>query len=449
MQVTQTSSEGLKQEYKVVLPAGDLAAKLAAQLVEVQAKAQIKGFRPGKAPIGHLKKLYGKSIMSEVLQEAVNEANRKIVEDHSLRVAVEPKLDFPGGQDEVERALAAEGDFAFTVTFETLPTFEVGALDDIAIERPVAEVAEDDITTALKNLADRVQEFEPRAEGAKAENGDKLTIDFTGKLDGVAFEGGTGGDIDIVLGSNTFIPGFEEQLVGAGAGDERLVKVTFPADYSAQHLAGKDAEFEVTVKAVAAPTSLEIGEDLAKKYGFENFDAMKTAVKSNLEADFHKVSREKLKRALLDALDGRYSFDLPPTLVEQEFNNIWSQHEAESRRAGQPLAEEGKTEDETRAEFRKIAERRVRLGLVLAEIGQHAGVKVEDKDLTEALVERARMFPGQEKQVWDFYRNNEQALAQLRAPIYEERVVDHISKLIKITDKTVTKDELFKDEDEA
>lgn len=449
MQVTQTSSEGLKQEYKVVLPAGDLAAKLAAQLVEVQAKAQIKGFRPGKAPIGHLKKLYGKSIMSEVLQEAVNEANRKIVEDHSLRVAVEPKLDFPGGQDEVERALAAEGDFAFTVTFETLPTFEVGALDDIAIERPVAEVAEDDITTALKNLADRVQEFEPRAEGAKAENGDKLTIDFTGKLDGVAFEGGTGGDIDIVLGSNTFIPGFEEQLVGAGAGEERLVKVTFPADYSAQHLAGKDAEFEVTVKAVAAPTSLEIGEDLAKKYGFENFDAMKTAVKSNLEADFHKVSREKLKRALLDALDGRYSFDLPPTLVEQEFNNIWSQHEAESRRAGQPLAEEGKTEDETRAEFRKIAERRVRLGLVLAEIGQHAGVKVEDKDLTEALVERARMFPGQEKQVWDFYRNNEQALAQLRAPIYEERVVDHISKLIKITDKTVTKDELFKEEDEA
>jgi trigger factor len=447
--VTQTSSEGLKQEYKVVLPAGDLAAKLAAQLVEVQAKAQIKGFRPGKAPIGHLKKLYGKSIMSEVLQEAVNEANRKIVEDHSLRVAVEPKLDFPGGQDEVERALAAEGDFAFTVTFETLPSFEVGALDDIAIERPVAEVAEEDITTALKNLADRVQEFEPRAEGAKAENGDKLTIDFTGKLDGVAFEGGTGGDIDIVLGSNTFIPGFEDQLVGAGAGEERLVKVTFPADYSAQHLAGKAAEFEVTVKAVAAPKSLEIGEELATKYGFENFDAMKTAVKSNLEADFHKVSREKLKRALLDALDGRYSFDLPPTLVEQEFNNIWAQHEAESKRAGQPLAEEGKTEDETRAEFRKIAERRVRLGLVLAEIGQHAGVKVEDKDLTEALVERARMFPGQEKQVWDFYRNNEQALAQLRAPIYEERVVDHISKLIKITDKTVTKDELFKEEDEA
>lgn len=449
MQVTQTSSQGLKQEFKVVLPAADLAAKLGAQLAEVQAKAQIKGFRPGKAPIGHLKKVYGKSIMSDVLQEAVNEANRKIVEDHQLRIAVEPKLDFPGGQEEVERALAAEGDFSFVVTFETLPKFEIGSFDDIAIDRPVAEVSEDDIEKALKSLADRVQEFEPRDEGAKAEKGDKVTLDFTGKLDGVPFEGGTGGDIDLVLGSGMFIPGFEEQLEGAAAGDQRLVKVKFPEDYSAKHLAGKDVEFDVTVKAVAAPKPLEIGEELATKYGFENFEAMRNAVKGNLEADFHKASRDKLKRALLDALDSRYSFELPETLVEQEFNNIWGQHEAESRRTGEPLAEEGKTEDETKAEFRKIAERRVRLGLVLAEIGQGAGVKVEDKDLTEALVERARMFPGREKQVWDFYRNNEQALAQLRAPIYEERVVDHISKLIKITDKTVTREELFKEEDEA
>ncbi len=449
MQVTQTSSQGLKQEFKVVLPAADLAAKLGAQLAEVQAKAQIKGFRPGKAPIGHLKKLYGKSIMGDVLQEAVNEANRKIVEDHQLRIAVEPKLDFPGGQDEVERALAAEGDLAFTVTFETLPKIEIGSFDDIALERPVAAVSDDEVNAALKTLADRVQEFEPREEGGKAESGDKLTIDFTGKLDGVPFEGGTGGDVDLVLGSNTFIPGFEEQLAGSAAGEERVVKVKFPEDYSAQHLAGKDAEFEVTVKAVAAARPIEIGEELAKKYGFENTEAMREAVKGNIEADFHKISRDKLKRALLDALDSRYSFELPETLVQQEFDNIWGQHEAESQRTGQPLAEEGKTEDETRAEFRRIAERRVRLGLVLAEIGQGAGVKVEEKDLTDALVERARMFPGQEKQVWDFYRNNEQALAQLRAPIYEERVVDHISKLIKITDKTVTKEELLKEEDEA
>jgi len=447
MQVTQTSSQGLKQEFRVVLPAGDLAAKLAAQLTEVQAKAQIKGFRPGKAPIGHLKKLYGKSIMGDVLQEAVNEANRKIVADHQLRIAVEPKLDFPGGQDEVERALAAEGDLAFTVTFETLPKFEIGSFEGISIERPVAMVADADIEKAIKALAERAQEFEPKSEGLKCEKGDKLTIDFQGKLDGVPFEGGTGGDVDIVLGSGAFIPGFEEQLEGAGAGEARVVKVSFPADYSAQNLAGKAAEFDVTVKSIASPKTLEIGEELAKKFGFDSFDAMQSAVRGNLEADFEKASRDKMKRALLDELDAKYAFDLPETLVNQEFSNIWTQHEQESGRMNRSVAEEGKSEEETRAEFRKIAERRVRLGLVLAEIGQNAGVTVEEKDLTDALVERARMFPGQEKQVWEFYRNNEQAMAQLRAPIYEERVVDHISKLIKISDKTVSRDELFADDD--
>lgn len=449
MQVTQTSSQGLKQEFKVVLPAADLAAKLATQLAEVQAKAQIKGFRPGKAPIAHLKKVYGKGIMGDVLQEAVNEANRKIVEDNQLRLAVEPKIDFPGGQEEVERALEAAGDFAFSVSFETLPKFEIGSFDDISIERPVAEVGAEDIEKALKTLAERAQEFEAKAEGAKAAKGDKLTIDFTGKLDGVAFEGGTGGDVDIVLGSNTFIPGFEDQLEGAASGDQRLVKVRFPDDYSATHLAGKDAEFDVTVKAIAAPKAAGIDEELAKKFGFETLEAMQTAVRGNIEADFDKASRDKMKRALLDALDGKYSFELPETLVEQEFASIWGQHEQESRRMGRPLAEEGKTEDETRAEFRKIAERRVRLGLVLAEIGQSANVTVEEKDLTDALVERARMFPGQEKAVWDFYRNNAEALAQLRAPIYEERVVDHIVKLIKVADKKVSRDELFADDDEA
>ncbi|MEF3365132.1 trigger factor [Methylocystis sp. 9N] len=448
MQVTQTSSQGLKHEFKVVLPAGDLAAKLAAQLSELQAKAQIKGFRPGKAPIGHLKKLYGKSMMGDVLQEAVNDANRKIVEDNQFRVAQEPKIDFPGGQEEVERALEAEGDFSYVVTFETLPKIEIGSFDGIALERPVAEVTAEDVDKALQSLADRAQEFEAKPEGAKAEKGDKLTIDFTGKLDGVTFEGGSGGDVDIVLGSGTFIPGFEEQLEGAAASEQRLVKTRFPDDYSAKHLAGREAEFDVTVKSVSAPKSLGLDEELAKKYGFESLDAMKTAVRGNLEADYHKISRDKLKRALLDALDSRYSFELPESLVEQEFRNIWNQHEIESQRNNLPVSEEGKTEEETRAEFRKIAERRVRLGLVLAEIGQNAGVQVEEKDLTDALIERARMFPGQEKAVWDYYRNNEQALAQLRAPIYEERVVDHISKLIKIADKPVSREELFKEDEE-
>lgn len=448
MQVTQTLSEGLKQEFKVVLPAGDLAAKLETQLAEMRAKAQIKGFRPGKAPISHLKKLYGKSLMSEVLQEAVNEANRKIVDDNKLRIAAEPKLDFPGGQDEVEKALEAAGDFSFVVTFETLPSFELGSFDDISLERPIAPVTDEDVEKSIQALVDRVREYEPKPEGAKAEKGDKLTIDFTGKLDGVAFEGGTGGDVDLVLGSGSFIPGFEDQLDGAAAGEQRLVKVRFPDEYSAKNLAGKDAEFDVTVKALEAPKAAEIDDEFAKKYGFESLDALKTAVRGNLEADFEKASRDKFKRALLDALDARYKFDLPSSLVENEFAGIWREYEAERQRAGQAETEANKNEDETRAEYRAIAERRVRLGLVLAEIGQKAGVTVEEKDLTDAVVERARQFPGQEKEVWDFYRKNENALASLRAPIYEERVVAHLAGIIGVSEKIVTREELFAEEDE-
>jgi len=449
MQVTQTLSQGLKQEFKVTLPAGDLAAKLDSQLKELQAKAQIKGFRPGKAPTSYLRKVYGRGIMGEVLQEAVNEANRKIVEERQLRIAIEPKLDFPGGQAEMEKALEAAGDLSYVVTFETLPSIEIGAFDDIALERPVSEVSDEDVTKEIERLADRIREYEAKADDAKAEKSDKVTIDFAGKLDGVAFEGGTGGDLDLVLGSGTFIPGFEEQLEGAVKGEQRLVKVRFPDDYSVNNLAGKDAEFDVTVKSVSGPKALEIDEDLAKKYGFESLDAFKTAVRGNIEADFAKASRDKMKRALLDALDRKYSFDLPETLVEQEFRGIWAEVERDRQRGGKTAADEGKSEDESRAEYRAIAERRVRLGLVLAEIGQKAGVSVEDKDLTDALVERVRMFPGREREVWDYYRNNEQALAQLRAPIYEERVVDHIASLIKIADKTVTREELFKEDDET
>ena len=448
MQVTQTLSEGLKQEFKVVLPAGDLAAKLETQLAEMRAKAQIKGFRPGKAPISHLKKLYGKSLMSEVLQEAVNEANRKIVDDNKLRIAAEPKLDFPGGQDEVEKALEAAGDFSFVVTFETLPSFELGSFDDISLERPIAPVTDEDVEKSIQALVDRVREYEPKAEGAKAEKGDKLTIDFTGKLDGVAFEGGTGGDVDLVLGSGSFIPGFEDQLDGAAAGEQRLVKVRFPDEYSAKNFAGKDAEFDVTVKSLETAKAAEIDDEFAKKYGFDSLDALKTAVRGNLEADFEKASRDKFKRALLDALDARYKFDLPLSLVENEFEGIWREYEAERKRAGQAETEADKTEDETRAEYRAIAERRVRLGLVLAEIGQKAGVTVEEKDLTDAVVERARQFPGQEKEVWDFYRKNENALASLRAPIYEERVVAHLAGIVAVSDKTVTREELFAEDEE-
>jgi trigger factor len=448
MHVTQTLSEGLKREFKVVLPASELSAKLQSQLSELQAKAQIKGFRPGKAPTSYLKRVYGKGLMSEVLQEAVNEANRKIIEEHKLRVALEPKLDFPGGQDEVEKALEAEGDFSFSVAFETLPDFEVGSFDDVSVERPVAEVSEDDVSKALESLSERAREFEDKAEGAKAAKGDKVTIYFTGKLDGVPFEGGTGGDVDLVLGSGSFIPGFEDQLAGAGVGEQRTVKTRFPDDYSAKHLAGREAEFDVTVKSVATPKAQPVDDSLAKKFGFEALSELQNAIRANIEADFAKASREKMKRGLLDALDRKFSFDLPAGLVEQEFAGIWQQLEAERARSGKSFEDDGTSEEAVRTEYRAIAERRVRLGLVLAEIGQKAGVKVEDKDVTDAIVEKARAFPGQEKQVWDYYRNNPQALAQIRAPLYEERVVDHLASLIKITDKPVSREELLAQDEE-
>jgi trigger factor len=450
MEVTQTLAEGLKHEFRVVLPAGELAAKLDQQLSELRNKAQIKGFRPGKAPTSYLKKLYGRGIMSEVLQEAVNEANRRIVEDHGLRVALEPKLDLPVDQTLIEKALEAEGDFAYSVAFEVLPQFDIGTFDDISIERPVTEVAEEDVTKSIGQLADRIREYEEKTgEGVTAATGDRVTIDFTGKLDGEPFEGGAGGDIDLVLGSSSFIPGFEEQLVGAAPGEQRVVKVTFPEDYSAANLAGKDAEFDVTVKVVAAPKELPVDDAFAAKYGFETLAALQTAVRANLEADFEKASRAKLKRALLDALDKRFTFGLPEGLVEQEFTTIWGQLDAERQRSGKSFEDEGTTEDEARTEYRRIAERRVRLGLVLAEIGQGAGVTVEDKDVTDALVERVRMFPGREKEVWDYYRNNPQALAQIRAPLYEERVIDHLVTKIGVTDKPVTREELMaEDEDD-
>jgi trigger factor len=449
MQVTQTLSEGLKREFKVVLPASELSAKLQSQLDELKSKAQIKGFRPGKAPTSYLKRVYGKGLMGEVLQEAVDEANRKIVEEHKLRIALEPRLDFPGGQAEVEKALEAEGDFSFLVAFETLPEIEIGSFDDISLERPVTEVSEADVAKALDGLLERAREFEDKGEGAKAEKGDKVTIDFTGTLDGVPFEGGTGGDVDLLLGSGSFIPGFEEQLEGAAVGEQRLVKVRFPDDYGAASLAGRDAEFDVTVKALAAAKAQEIDDAFAKKFGFETVADLQNAIRSNIEADYAKASRNKLKRALLDALDRKFSFELPQGLVDREFSGIWEQLNNERKRAGKTFEEDGKSEESARAEYRTIAERRVRLGLVLAEIGQGAGVKIEDKDVTDALVERARAFPGQEQQVWDYYRNNAQALAQIRAPLYEERVVDHLTSLIKITDKPVPREELFaEDEDE-
>jgi trigger factor len=448
MQVTETSSAGLKREFKVVLQAEELAAKLDTQLADLKSKAQLKGFRPGKVPVAHLKRVYGRSIMGDVVQEAVTEANKKIVEENELRLAVEPRFDFPGGQSEMEKVMEAKGDFAFTVAFETLPKFEVGSFADLELERLVVDVPEAEVEQVLDRMASQNRTYTPKEAEAAAEKGDKLTIDFVGKIGGETFEGGTGTDVEVIIGSNSFIPGFEEQVVGMKAGESRTVTATFPENYLPRHLAGKEATFDVTAKSLAAPGELAIDDAFAKGFNFDSLDAMKAAIRGNLEAEWARASREKLKRALLDALDKMYSFELPAGLVDQEFDGIWKQVQAEQAQTGKSFADEGTTEEAARADYRRIAERRVRLGLLLAEVGEKAEVKVEENEVTQALVQRARAFPGQEQQVWDHYRKNPQALAELRAPIFEDKVVDHIIGRAKVSERKVDKDELFKMEEE-
>ena len=444
MQVTETLSQGLKREFKVVIPASDLAQRLDSQLAEMKDKVRINGFRPGKVPTAHLRRVYGRSVMAEVLQAAINEANRKIVEDNNLKLALEPKIDFPTDQAEVEAALEARGDLTVGVKIEILPTFDVGNFDDVEVTRFVAEIPDAEVQQTIDRMASQNRTYTERDEAAVAETGDKLAMDFVGKMDGELFEGGSGEGIDIVLGSGSFIPGFEEQLVGAKAGEQRTVNVAFPENYTATHLAGRDASFDVTVKSISAPGEFVLDDEFAKQFGFDSIDKLKDAIRSNLERDYTRASRDKLKRSLLDALDKKYSFELPEGLVDQEFSGIWQQVENEQKSGGKSFEEEGTTEEAARADYRRIAERRVRLGLVLAEVGQSANVQVTDDEVTQALLERARQVPGQEKMVWDYYRNNPEALAQLRAPVFEEKVVDHIVDMAKVTDQSVSKDELFK-----
>ena len=448
MEVTQTNAQGLKREFKVVLAAADLAGRVEGQLAEVQAKARIPGFRPGKVPVAHLKRLYGRSIMAEVVQEAVNEANRKIVEDNQLRLAMDPKIDFPGDAQEIEKAFELHADFAFTVALEVLPKIEVAGFEDIQIERLVADVEEGDVEQVLTRLAEQNRNYTPKEGEAAAEKGDKATLDFVGKIDGEPFEGGSGENVDLVLGSGSFIPGFEAQLEGMKAGESRTISVTFPEDYSAPALAGKAASFDVTLKGVAAPAEVEIGDEFAKGFGLENLAALKEKIRENIERDHLAASRGKWKRELLDALDKKFAFDVPEGMVAQEFAAVWRTVEAEQKRSGRSFEDENTTEEAARADYLKIAERRVRLGLLLAEIGQKADIKVSDEEVGQALTQRARAFPGQEKAVWDYYRKNPNALAEIRAPLYEEKVVDYVISLVKLTDKKVPKEELLRAQDD-
>ena len=449
MQVTETASEGLRREYKVVVPAQELDAKVNERLHELKDRVRINGFRPGKVPVDHLRRVYGRAAMAEVIEAAIREGNSKIVGDNKLRLAMEPKVTLPTDEAEVEGLISGKSDLAFTVAMEILAPIELTDFRTIELTKLVADIGDKDIEEALDRIARQNRPYADKGDGAKAESDDRVTISFVGKIDGTPFEGGSGEDVVVQIGSGSFIPGFEDQLVGIAAGESRLLKVSFPENYLNADLAGKAAEFEVTGKSIEAPREVTIDDEFAKSLGMESLQKLKDAVRDQLKREFDGVSRQRLKRALLDALDGRHHFELPQALVEQEFEGLWKSTLEQMKSENRTFADEKTTEEEATAEYRKIANRRVRLGLVLAEIGDKNSIKVTDDEVTRAIVDQTRQMPGREQQVWDYYRNNPNALASLRAPIFEEKVVDFILALAKVTEKPVSREELYKSDDDA
>jgi trigger factor len=446
MQITETVSEGLRREYKVVIAAGDLDQRLTGRIEEMKPQVHLKGFRPGKAPVSFLKKTYGKSMMGEIVQDAVNESSEKAVKDNSLKPAFPPRIDLVS---EIQQVVDGKSDLEFTVKVDLMPEFEVTDVSKLSVERLVSDVTDAEIDEAVKRIAEQSRSYSPREEGDAAQKDDAVTMDFIGRVDGEEFQGGKATDFNLTLGSGQLIPGFEDQLIGVKKGEVRQVKVTFPAEYQEMTLAGKDAIFDVTVKEVKKPDEVVIDDELAKKVGLDSLATLKERVREQLKADFSRASRLHLKRRILDALDTSHSFSLPPTMVEGEFNGIWSQVEAELKREGKTAADEGKTEEELKAEYHAIAERRVRLGLVLARIGEQNGLTVAPDEIQRAVAQRARQFPGQEQQVFNFYSSNAQAMAEIRAPLFEEKVVDFIAELAQVTERKVDRETLFLDPDEA
>ena len=447
MQVTETLAEGLKHEFQISVPASDLDAKADARLVDLKDKVRLNGFRPGKVPVSHLKKVYGRSVMAETIDQTIRDTNSQIFTERGFRLATEPKVTMPTEQKAVEDILTGKSDLIYTVSIEVVPPIQLADFKGFTVEKPVAEVTDADVDEAIKRIADQNRAFAAKGEGAKAETGDRVTISFKGTINGTPFEGGTGEGIQVTIGSNTFIPGFEEQLLGIAAGETRTLKVSFPKNYGSEKLAGQPAEFETTATLIEAPQDTAINDDFAKTLGLESLDKLKEAARERLTAEFAGATRQRVKRTLLDRLDESHRFEAPPSLVDEEFNLMWNSIKAEMESSGKTFADEDTTEEAAKEEYRKIADRRVRLGLVLSEIGEKNKITVTDDEVSRAVIERARQMPGREKEVWDYYRNNANALAQLRAPIYEDKVVDFILELANVTEKKVTREDLYRDDE--
>lgn len=447
MQVNETLAEGLKHEFQISVPAADIEAKADAQLADLKGKVRLNGFRPGKVPTAHLKKLYGRSVMAETVEKTIQETNNQIFTERGFKLASEPKVTLPTEEKAVEDILSGKSDLTYTVAIEVVPAIQLADFKTFTVEKQVADVTDADVDEAIKRIADQNRDYADKGENAKAESGDRVTISFKGTIDGTPFEGGTGEGIQVLIGSGTFIPGFEDQLIGIAKDETRTLKVPFPKNYGNAELAGKDAEFETTATLIEAPKDKVIDDEFAKSLGLESLDKLKEAARERMTAEFAGATRQRVKRALLDRLDETHRFEAPQSLVDEEFNLMWNSIKAEMESAGKTFADEDTTEDAAKEEYRKIADRRVRLGLVLSEIGEKNKITVTDDEVSRAVIDRARQMPGREKEVWDYYRSNPSALAQLRAPIFEDKVVDFILELANVTEKKVSREDLYKDDD--
>lgn len=436
MQVTETLNEGLKRGYTITLTADELDAKVNEKLAEAQPDVEMKGFRKGKVPMALLKKQFGQRVLGEAMQESIDGAMSNHFEESGDRPALQPKIEMQNGEEWKEG-----DDVVVDMSYEALPEIPEVDLKSIELEKLVVKPEDADVEEALGKLAETAQNFKSRRKGSKAKDGDQVVMDFVGKIDGEAFDGGAGEDFPLVLGSGQFIPGFEEQLVGVKAEEEKDVTVSFPEEYQAEHLAGKEAVFSCTIKEVKEPVAAELDDELAKQFGAEDLNALKEQITERLVAEYAGAARQVQKRALLDALDKVVSFDLPPSLVEAEANQIAHQlwHEENPEVEGHDHPEIEPTDEHT-----SLAERRVRLGLLLAELGQKAEVEVSDAEMTQAIMNQARQYPGQERQFFEFVQQNQQMQQQLRAPLFEDKVVDYVFELAQVSDKEVSKADLEK-----
>jgi trigger factor len=432
MQITETLNEGLKREYQITITGDDLETRVTEKLEEARPEIQMKGFRKGKVPLALLKKQFGPRLMGEAMQEAVDGAMQGHLDETGDRPAAQPEIRM------VNEDWKEGDDVVVAMAYEKLPEIPDVDYKDIKLEKLTVAPSEEDVDEALKNLAESVQNFDTK-KGGKAAEGDQVVIDFVGKLDGEPFEGGSAEDYPLVIGSDSFIPGFEEQLKGVKKGEEKAVEVTFPEEYGAEHLAGKDVVFDVTVKDVKKPVPAEVDDELAKKYGAEDLDALKGQIEERLKAEYANASRAVMKRKLLDELDEKVDFELPPTLVEAEARQIahqlWHEENPEVEGHDHP-------EIEPDEEHRKLAARRVKLGLLLAELGQKNDIEVTDAEMSQAIMAQARQYPGQERAFFEFIQQNQGAQQQIRAPLFEDKVVDFVFEMIAVEEKEVSKDEL-------